>query len=286
MIAKSSGMTVGTSARNSTIRITKAASNPMMSLRPCVGGALSASPVNSTWMPAGSAIDRSWSSAATTPERGSSKPVLSYCTSKYATRPFAASCFESGASGLVIATTSVGFSASCFWDAAPAASILRRTAAFAVLSSRCPSLAASTTRRAAPFSPPNFAVIRSVAFCVSEPGILKSLISLPWKAAFSPIRATKTTSQVETTRHGCRAQCPANRARMPVCAMRCSSGTTVYLPIPCVCRLPGPCKEPRRLRTAELIGTRFLALADERQGHHFSGLLALREPERWDGCAA
>ena len=26
--------------------------------------------------------------------------------------------------------------------------------------------------------------IRSVAFCVSDPGILKSLISLPWKAAF------------------------------------------------------------------------------------------------------
>ena len=30
----------------------------MMSLMPCVGGALSASPVNSTWMPAGAPIVR------------------------------------------------------------------------------------------------------------------------------------------------------------------------------------------------------------------------------------
>ena len=52
-IAKSSGITVGTSARNSTIRITNAASSPMRSLMPCVGGAFSASPVNSTWMPGG-----------------------------------------------------------------------------------------------------------------------------------------------------------------------------------------------------------------------------------------
>ena len=83
-IANSSGITVGTSARNSTIRITNAASSPMMSLMPCVGGAFSASPVNSACTPAGWPIERSWSSTLTTPERGSWKPVLSYCTSKYA----------------------------------------------------------------------------------------------------------------------------------------------------------------------------------------------------------
>jgi len=58
-IANTSGITVGTSARNSTNRITKAASSPIMSLRPCVGGALSASPVKSAWMPTGPPIDRS-----------------------------------------------------------------------------------------------------------------------------------------------------------------------------------------------------------------------------------
>ena len=56
-IAKRSGITVGTSARNSTSRITNATASPMKSLRPCVGGALSASPVNSTWS-AGRVADR------------------------------------------------------------------------------------------------------------------------------------------------------------------------------------------------------------------------------------
>ena len=90
-IANSSGITVGTSARKRTIRITKAASRPTMSLMPCVGGAFSASPVNSTCRPGGCAIERSWSSKSTTPERDSSKPVRSYCTSKNATRPLSAS---------------------------------------------------------------------------------------------------------------------------------------------------------------------------------------------------
>ena len=58
-IAKSSGITVGTSARNRTIRMKNAATRPMMSLIPCVGGALSASPVNSVWMPAAVPIARS-----------------------------------------------------------------------------------------------------------------------------------------------------------------------------------------------------------------------------------
>ncbi len=48
VIANRSGITVGTSARNRIIRMTNAAARPMMSERPCVGGAFSASPVNST----------------------------------------------------------------------------------------------------------------------------------------------------------------------------------------------------------------------------------------------
>ena len=54
---------------------------------------------------------------------------------------------------------------------------------------RSPGGAATTTRSAAPFWPPNFALIRSVAFCKSVPGTLNSLISLPWKATFRPIRS-------------------------------------------------------------------------------------------------
>ena len=49
--ANSSGISRGTSARNSTIRMKKRAIRPMISLAPCSGGGLSASPVNSTWMP-------------------------------------------------------------------------------------------------------------------------------------------------------------------------------------------------------------------------------------------
>ena len=75
VMANSSGITVGTSARNRTIRMMNAATRPMMSLRPWVGGALSASPVNSTCRPAGAPMARSWFSRLTTPERGSSKPV-------------------------------------------------------------------------------------------------------------------------------------------------------------------------------------------------------------------
>ena len=122
-IANESGITVGTSARNSTIRMKKAATRPMMSLRPCVGGALSASPVNSIWMPAGSPIARSWSSSATMSARSSWNPVLSYCTSKNATRPSPESWPDPGASGLVISATSFGSSASACCDACPATSI-------------------------------------------------------------------------------------------------------------------------------------------------------------------
>ena len=57
--ANSSGISDGTSARNSTIRMKKATISPMISLDPVSGGGLSASPVNSTWMPAGSPAARS-----------------------------------------------------------------------------------------------------------------------------------------------------------------------------------------------------------------------------------
>ena len=83
VIAKSSGITVGTSARNSTIRITNAASEAddvadTLRRRRALGLAreldLDAR--------GGRRSTRNWSSTETMPERGSSNPVLSYCTSK------------------------------------------------------------------------------------------------------------------------------------------------------------------------------------------------------------
>ena len=77
-----------------------------------------------------------------------------------------------------------------------------------------PAGAATTTRSARPSAPPNFALIRSVAFCVSEPGILKSLISLPWNAAFSPISKTKTPIQPRPrATDGARTRAPVARGR-------------------------------------------------------------------------
>ena len=86
-IAKMSGIAVGTSARKRMIRTKKPAMMPMMSLAPCSGGGLSASPVNSTWIPTGSPIALRLSSTLTTSARGSSNPVRSNWASKNAIRP-------------------------------------------------------------------------------------------------------------------------------------------------------------------------------------------------------
>ncbi len=87
VMAKSSGIMVGTSARNRIIRMMKAAIRPMMSERPCVGGAFSASPVNCASMPALLAMAWMLFSTSTMPARDSWNPVLSYWTSKKAIRP-------------------------------------------------------------------------------------------------------------------------------------------------------------------------------------------------------
>ena len=109
------------------------------------------------------------------------------------------------------------------WDSLLAASILSMAAWASAEFRLWPAGAATTTRSADPFCPPNLALIRSVAFCTSDPGMLKSLTSVPWNATFSAISETKTTSQLPITRHGCRAQRPAQRASAPEYAIRCSS---------------------------------------------------------------
>ena len=72
---------------------------------------------------------------------------------------------------------------------------------------RSPGGAAMTTRSAAPFWPPNFALIRSVAFWKSVPGTLNSLTSEPWKATFRPIRSDEDAEPGEDDPPRVRAQC-------------------------------------------------------------------------------
>ena len=87
VIANSSGITVGTSARNRISRMMNPIAMPMMSLTPWVGGGFSASPVNCASMPAGWPMAVSLSSRPLMSDRASWKPVRSYCTSKKAIRP-------------------------------------------------------------------------------------------------------------------------------------------------------------------------------------------------------
>ena len=99
---------------------------------------------------------------------------------------------------------------------------LRSAIAFSIaasrsgVSSRSPSGAAKTMFSTAPCSDANSDLIRSVAFCVSDPGISNSSRSEP------PIVATRTTRrmtmpiQPKTTRHGCVAQARVQRASAPV----------------------------------------------------------------------
>ena len=234
-----------------------AATRPMMSLRPWVGGAFSASPVNSTCDAGRRAdvpqlvleIDDCPSAAARTRSDRTAR------RSTRSGRPWPAGA-RPGASGLVMALTSLagvqrGLGLRCRRPASAA------IAAWACGESRLwPWGAATTTRSADPFWPPNLALIRSVAFWTSDPGMLKSLTSVPWNATFSPISETKMTSQVPTTRHGCRAQCPAQRASAPVWAIRFSSSIPVPFADSSVIR-PPPSTSVSGRTVAEVPGRAF-----------------------------
>ena len=99
---------------------------------------------------------------------------------------------------------------------------LSRATAFAIaafrsgVSSRSPSGAAKTRLRTPPCSDANSASIRSVAFCVSEPGIVNSSRREPPIVATSTISVAMMPIQAKTTRHGCvraRAHPARERAR-------------------------------------------------------------------------
>ena len=99
---------------------------------------------------------------------------------------------------------------------------LRRAIAFSIaalrsgVSSRSPSGAAKTTFSTPPCSDANSDSIRSVAFCVSDPGISNSSRSEPPTVATRTIRRAMMPTQPKTTRHGCVAQARVQRASAPV----------------------------------------------------------------------
>ncbi len=74
------------------------------------------------------------------------------------------------------------------------------------VSSRSPSGAAKTTFSTPPCSEANSDSIRSVAFCVSEPGISNSSFRLPPTVTTKAIKSATIPTQPRTMRHGWVAQ--------------------------------------------------------------------------------
>ena len=84
------------------------------------------------------------------------------------------------------------------------------------VSRRSPSGAAKTRFSTPPCSAANSDSIRSVAFCVSEPGILNSSRSSPPTVATVTMRTAMIPTHAQTTRHGCDAHARIQRASPPV----------------------------------------------------------------------
>ena len=101
------------------------------------------------------------------------------------------------------------------------------------VSSRCPGGAAKTMSRTEPCLLGNSALIRSVARCVSEPGIVNSSRREPPIVATRPMSRTMIPIHVPTTRHGCVAQRRAQAASAPVerrsCAASLSFGDVSFI---------------------------------------------------------
>ena len=148
----------------------------------------------------------------------------SNCASAYAMRPSSENVFLSNGSPTLVMPASpsgsvpVGANSSVLSFA-----IAASTAAFrSGVSSRSPSGAANTRLRTPPCSSANSDSMRSVARCVSEPGIENSSFRLPPTVATSTIRAAMIPSQLTMTRHGCEAQARIQRARPPVESRSCA----------------------------------------------------------------
>jgi hypothetical protein len=224
-----------------------AASRPMISEVPCSTGGNSASPLYSTCTPAGWTTSRTASSTATTCSRSLSSIVSLNCASEYAIRPSEENVFGLKGSPTLSrpALPSCGLnSADLIFAIASSTAALR-----CGVSSRWPSGAAKTTFSTPPCSDANFVSSRSVAFCVSDPGISNSSRSEPPTVPTRAIRTIKMLTHAPTTRHGCMAQARTQRAHAPVerrwCAERRSEAEWSVIPSPSG-RAAGRSQEPPR----------------------------------------
>jgi hypothetical protein len=145
----------------------------------------------------------------------------SNCASTYAIRPLSETV--SGSSGSptlsMPASSSVGANAGVFSFAIARSIAASRSG----VSSRSPAGAANTTFSTPPFSEENSDSIRSVAFCVSDPGISNSSFRPPPKPPTRTIKTTTIPTQPATTRHGCAAHARIHAARAPVESRSCAA---------------------------------------------------------------
>ena len=197
-----------------------AARNPSSSWIPCWMGGDSASPLNSAVTPAGSTVSRTAFSTATTRERSAVLITSENCASAYAIRPLSENVWsENGLPTLSMPTLpSVGLNSAVFSLATAAFTAALRSG----VSRRSPFGAAKTRFSTEPCSDENSALIRSVAFWVSEPGISNLSLRLP------PMVNTRTSStaidasEANTTRQVCDAHARAQRASRPVESRSCA----------------------------------------------------------------
>ena len=197
-----------------------AARKPSSSWIPCWMGGDSASPLNSAVTPAGSTVSRTAFSTATTRERSAVLIVSENCASAYAIRPLSENVWsENGLPTLSMpALPSVGLNS--------ARLELRNAALTAALRSgvsrRSPFGAAKTRFSTEPCSDENSALIRSVAFCVSEPGISNLSLRLPPMVNTRTNSSAIEASEPRMTRQGCDAHTRAQRASRPVESRSCA----------------------------------------------------------------
>ena len=244
-IASAIGISIATNVRNTISSTMIAASRPSTSEAPCSSGGNSASPLNSTVTPAGSTVSRTASCTATTASRSL---VLDRLVELRLGVGDAAVVGERVLAERIADArrcrpcSSVGLNSA----------VLSRATAFAIaalragVSSRSPSGAAKTRLRTPPCSDANSASIRSVALCVSEPGISNSSRRRAADRGDEDDQVAMMPTQPKTTRHGCAAQARIQRASAPVARRSCAARRSV-VPFSscCVMSLRPPRSESR-----------------------------------------
>ena len=183
-----------------------AARNPSSSWIPCWMGGDSASPLNSAVTPAGSTVSRTAFSTATTRERSAVSIVSENCASAYAIRPLSENVWsENGLPTLSMpGLPSVGLNSAVLSFAIAALTAALRSG----VSRRSPFGAAKTRFSTEPCSDENSALIRSVAFWVSEPGISNLSLRLPPIGEHEDEQECDRSERAENDPPGVRRTCP------------------------------------------------------------------------------